>query len=114
MGEDCRLKISALAAVELARQAAFAGSPGSMHLDLVQDSCDEGWMHIRLRPGDLSGVPVARTDGITVYAPSEQVNLLRGLSLNYYGDLSGGGFLISAPSGAESCACGAGFREVKT
>ena len=64
------------------------------------------------KPGELSGVPIARTDGVTLYAPIDQIALLSGLSLNYYGDLSGGGFLISTPQGAEGCACGAGFRSL--
>ena len=39
-----------------------------------------------------------------------QLPLLQGLRLNYFGDLTGGGFLISTPEQAESCACGSGFR----
>ena len=102
--------ISSAAAAELGRQASFAESPGEMYLDLVEDSRGDGWWHIRLTPGQNHGVPLARTDGVTLYAPADQVPLLLGLSLNYYGDLSGGGFLISSPEGAEGCACGAGFR----
>jgi len=104
------LIITSTAAAELGRQSAFAGTPGVMYLDLLEDTCDEGWFHIRLQPGQHNGVPVARTDGITLYAPAEQLTLLKGLRLNYYGDLSGGGFLISPPEYSECCACGAGFR----
>ncbi len=110
MQKGLSLLITREAASELGRQAAFGGSPGVMHLDLQEDSCGEGWLHIRLRPGIHGGVPIARTDGITLYAPSQQVELLQGLKLNYYGDLSGGGFLISTPESAEGCACGSGFR----
>ncbi len=81
-----------------------------MHIDLVNDTCGEGWLHIRLRPGKFIGIPIARTDGVTLYAPEEQLPLFKGLILNYYGDLSGGGFLISSPEGSEGCSCGAGFR----
>ena len=106
------LKITPLAAAELGRQAAFAGTIGEMHLDLLEDTCGEGWLHIRLRPGNLKGVPLARTDGVTIYAPPSQLNMLIGLTLSYYGNLSGGGFLISSPDNTETCACGAGFRPV--
>lgn len=106
------LAITPPAAAELGRQASFAGTAGLMHLDLVDDSAGEGWMHVRLRPGDFSGVPVARADGVTLYAPADQLDVLSGLTLNYYGDLSGGGFLISSPEGTELCACGAGFRRL--
>ncbi len=104
------LTITSTAAAELGRQASFAGTPGVMHLDLLRDTCKEGWLHIRLSPGKSEGVPIARTDGITLYAPIEQLESLKGLRLHYYGDLSGGSFLISVPEGAEGCSCGSGFR----
>ncbi len=106
------MSISSSAATELARQASLSPTPGLMHIDLVEDTCGEGWLHIRLRSGTCKGVPIARTDGVTLFAPLDQVSLLDGLSLNYYGDLSGGGFLISSPIGTEGCACGAGFRSL--
>ena len=110
MQQGSSLIITHTAASELCRQAAFAGTPGVMHLDLVGDTCGDGWLHIRLKPGQNSGVPIARTDGITLYAPAEQSTILNGLTLSYFGDLSGGGFLISTPDGAEGCGCGGGFR----
>ena len=106
------LTISATAAAELNRQAAFAGTPGVMHIDLLEDKSGEGWLYIRIRPGKNEGVPFARTDGITLYAPSNQLVLFEGLNLNYFGDLSGGGFLISTPRRAEASACGSGFRRL--
>jgi Fe-S cluster assembly iron-binding protein IscA len=101
------LRITAAAAAELSRQAAVAGTPGLMHLDLLEGSC-ERWA-IRLRPGQLAGTPLARADGVTLFAPSEQRQLLTGLLLDYKGDLSGGGFLIRAAEGVRCCACGAAF-----
>ena len=110
MQKGLSLVITSTAAAELNRQAAYSGTPGVMHLDLLGDKCGEGWLHIRIRSGEHDGVPIARTDGITLYVPQTQMDILQGLKLNYFGDLSGGGFLISCPEGAESCACGAGFR----
>ena len=101
------LRLTAAAAAELGRQAAVAGTPGLMHLDLLEGSC-ERWA-IRLRPGQLAGTPLARADGVTLYAPSDQLPLLAGLQLDYKGDLSGGGFLIRATDGVRCCACGAAF-----
>lgn len=101
------LSISAAAAAELGRQAAVAGTPGLMHLDLIEGGC-ERWT-VRLRPGHLAGIPVARADGVTVYAPEAQSGLLSGLRLDYRGDLSGGGFLVQPPEGLVSCPCGAAF-----
>jgi Fe-S cluster assembly iron-binding protein IscA len=101
------LRLTAAAAAELGRQAAVAGTPGLMHLELVAGGCEE-WT-IRLRPGHLAGVPVARADGVTLYAPSQQLALLTGLSLDYRGDLSGGGFLVRGGDGLQCCACGAAF-----
>tara|TARA_B100000700_G_scaffold217248_1_gene239003 strand:- start:1971 stop:2321 length:351 start_codon:yes stop_codon:yes gene_type:complete len=106
------LTISASAVAELNRQAAFTGTPGVMHIDLVDDKCGEGWKYIRIRPGVNNGIPIARADGITLYARKDQILLFQGLNLNYYGDLSGGGFLISTPKGAEASPCGSGFRKL--
>ena len=57
------MQLTAAAAAELGRQAAVAGTPGLMHLDLVEGTCEQ-WV-IRLRPGHLAGTPVARADGLT-------------------------------------------------
>ncbi len=99
--------ITAAAAAELSRQAAAAGTPGLMHIDLLEGTC-ERWA-IRLRPGHLAGKPLARADGVTLYAQPEQVETLTGLQLDYKGDLSGGGFLVRSGDGIRSCACGAAF-----
>lgn len=101
------LRLTSSAAAELGRQAAVAGTPGLMHLDLVEGGCEQ-WT-IRLRPGHLAGVPVARADGMTLYAPAEQATQLTGLSLDYRGDLSGGGFLVRSGESIQTCACGAAF-----
>ena len=108
------LTITKSATAELLRQSAFGGTPGEMHIDLLPDGFGEGWLYIRLRPGKLTGIPLTRTDGITLFAPSEQISLLRDLTLDYFGDLSGGGFLISTPKGAETSVCGSGFRMEST
>jgi Fe-S cluster assembly iron-binding protein IscA len=107
MPKSHSLRLSASAAAELGRQAAVAGTPGLVHLDLVEGGC-ERWT-IRVRPGHLAGVPVARADGVTLYAPAEQLELLTGLTLDYRGDLSGGGFLVLPGEGVVSCACGSAF-----
>ena len=51
------LRLTAAAAAELGRQAAVAGTPGVMHIDLIDGSC-ERWV-IRIRPGHLAGVAMA-------------------------------------------------------
>ncbi len=107
------LTISVTAAAELNRQAAFTGTPGFMHIDLLDDKCGEGWKFISIRPGKNDGIPIARADGITLYTSQDQIHLFQGLTLNYFGDLSGGGFLISTPEGAESSPCGSGFRKLE-
>ncbi len=101
------LRLTAAAAAELGRQAAVAGTPGMMHLDLVDGGC-ERWV-IRIRPGNLAGVAVARADGITLFAPGDQCERLGSLELDYRGDLSGGGFLVRAGRELRICACGAAF-----
>jgi Fe-S cluster assembly iron-binding protein IscA len=102
------LRLTAAAAAELCRQAAVAGTPGLMHIDLQAGGC-EPWT-IRLRPGHLAGTPIARGDGITLHAPADQLDLLTGLQLDYRGDLSGGAFLVRPGPGVHTCICGAAFR----
>ncbi len=108
----CKLTVSKTAAAELIRQSAFGGTPGEMHIDLLPDGFGEGWLYIRLRCGNQAGTPIARTDGVTLFAPEEQMSLLKDLNLDYYSDLSGGGFLISTPEGAKPSTCGSGFKLV--
>ena len=67
------LRLTASAAAELGRQAAVAGTPGQMHLDLTPGECAEHV--IRIRPGHLAGVAVARADGVTLHAPKDQLKL---------------------------------------
>ena len=110
MPEIVNLFISQTAAAELSRQASFAGTPGEMFIDLINDPNDEGWLHILLKPGICNGTPIARTAGITLYGDSKKVSLLQGLTLDYYSDLSGGGFLISTPKNSIRCTCGSGFK----
>lgn len=107
MPKGYSLRLSTSAASELCRQAAVAGTPGLMHLDLVEGGCEQ-WT-IRLRPGHLAGTPIARADGITVYAPEQQIEILSGLDLDYRGDLSGGGFMVRSDNDLISCACGSAF-----
>ena len=104
------LIITKSATAELLRQSAFGGTPGEMHIDLLPDGFDEGWLYLRISCGNQSGIPVARNDGITLFAPEEKLSLLKGLKLDHYGDLSGGGFLISTPTGAKGSPCGSGFK----
>ena len=104
------LRLTAAAAAELGRQAAVAGTPGQMHLDLTPGECAQ---HVlRIRAGHLAGVAIARADGVTLHAPAEQLKLLEGLCLDYRSDLSGGGFLIRSGSGVEPCACGSAFSRL--
>ena len=113
MPEIVNLTISKTAAAELSRQASFAGTPGEMFIDLINDSNDEGWLHIRLKPGSMDGSPISRTEGITLFADSNKFSLFKGLTLDYYSDLSGGGFLISTPDNSVRCSCGSGFKLLK-
>lgn len=101
------LRLTATAAAELCRQAAVAGTPGMMHIDLLEGGC-EPWT-IRLRAGHLAGSPIARADGVTLHAPEGQLELLAGLQLDYRGDLSGGAFVVRPSAGVRTCACGAAF-----
>ena len=82
-----------------------------MTIDLAVDkNCSERWMHIKLRPGTCNGSPISRKERVILSADVKKFNLLKDLKLDYYGDLSGGGFLISTPKNAIRCSCGSGFK----
>ena len=101
------LRLTPAAAAELCRQAAVAGTPGLMHLDLLEGAC-EAWA-IRLRPAIWPARPWPGPTASPSIPPATQLPLLRGLQLDYKGDLSGGGFLVRSGPGVRSCACGAAF-----
>jgi len=102
------LRLTAAAAAELGRQAAVAGTPGQMHLELIPGECAQHV--IQIRPGHLAGIAIARADGVTLHSRRDQQTLLQGLCLDYRGDLSGGGFLIRRTPGIEPCDCGSAFN----
>nr|WP_225866479.1 AIR synthase [Prochlorococcus marinus] len=111
MIEIVNLLISQSAASELSSQASFGVSQGDMSIDLLEDkNCSEGWMHIKLKPSTLNASPISRTEGVTLYADVKKFNLLKDIKLDYYGDLSGGGFLISTPKNAKRFSSGSGFK----
>ena len=80
---------------------------------MQHDNLDVEWMFLRVNDWEESGIPVARTDGLTIYAPDSQKSLLDELTLDHYQDLTGGGFLISTPKGAIKSSCGSGFKFIK-
>ena len=83
------LIITKAASNELLRQSIYRGTPGKIFLYLQQDNLDVGWMFLRVNVWQESGIPVARTDGLTVYAPDSQKSLLDDLTLDHYQDLTG-------------------------
>ena len=106
------LQITPGAAAELCRLSVRGGEPGLAHLNLVEGSC-ETWA-LQIRAGSGAGVPLARAAGITLHGQPHQETLLRGMELDYRGDLSGGGFLLRGGEDVRSCACGTAFTRVLT
>jgi len=102
------------ASCELLRQSISRGSPGKVYVYLQPDKFEEGWMFLRVSDLNKSGIPIARTNGLTIYAPESQKSLLDGLTIDHYQDLTGGGFLITSPAGTEKSTCGSGFKFLKT
>ena len=108
------LVVTNSASSELIRQSISRGSPGEVYVHLQPDKFEEGWMFLRVSAWNNSGIPIARTDGLTVYVLESQKNLFDGLTVDHYQDLTGGGFLITAPTGAEKSTCGSGFKFINT
>ena len=66
------LIITKAASNELLRQSIYRGTPGKIFLYLQHDNLDVGWMFLRVNVWKESGIPLVRTDGLTVYAPDSQ------------------------------------------
>ena len=71
-------------------------------------------MFLRVNAWERSGVPIARTGGLTVYVLESQKNLFDWFTVDHYQDLTGGRFLITAPTGVEKSTCGTGFKFINT
>ena len=76
----------------------------------VDKNCSETWMHIKLRPVTCNECPISRTDGGILSADVKNFNLLKDLESDYYGDLSGGRFLISKQKMQNLVSCGSRFK----
>ncbi|KKZ15200.1 MAG: hypothetical protein TH68_01695 [Candidatus Synechococcus spongiarum 142] len=100
-------QITPQAAAELSRQAALTSRPGVASLELQPGGC-QGWALI-IRAGVVVGDPMARTDGITLWAHQDTVNQLESMHLDHHHDLRGGGFILRGPKDVQFCTCGVSF-----
>ncbi|TGG83854.1 MAG: AIR synthase [Aphanocapsa feldmannii 277cV] len=107
MTSAASFQLSAAAAAELCRQAAQTQRHNVATLALHAGDC-AAWV-LDVRPGIDEGIAIARGDGITLHAAACHLEHIRGLSLDYRGDLRGGGFVLQGPADVEICACGAAF-----
>ena len=107
---NMRFQLTQMAVAELLRLSLVAETQGNCYIDFLADVHDNGMMHIRIRPGCYNGEPIYRSNGVTLYASTSQLQLLNGLTLSYVDNIGGGGFLITTPPGSEPCSCGSGFR----
>ena len=53
-----------------------------MFIDLINDLDNEGWLHIRLKPGDCNGCPISRAEGLILFADSIKFSLFTGVVLD--------------------------------
>ncbi len=61
---------------------------------------------------DVKNTPIdleADLDGIKVVVDAKSAKFLQGSSLEYTGNLIGGGFKVENPNAARSCGCGTSF-----
>jgi len=63
----------------------------------------------QLRDGDLS----QEFDGVTLVCDPRSATFLQGATLNYTGNLIGGGFKFDNPNAGRSCGCGTSFTPKK-
>ena len=107
MARHTPFRITPQAAAELGRQAALTSRPGVASLELQPGGC-RSWVLI-IRAGVVVGEPMARTDGITLWASRDTLNQLESMNLDHHHDLRGGGFILRGPEDVEFCTCGISF-----
>lgn len=100
-------RVTPAAAAELCRQAARTPRPGAATLELQAGGC-EAWA-VSIRAGTADGEPIARADGITLFATRDAAGQLAGMSLDHHCDLRGAGFVFSGPADMQMCSCGTSF-----
>jgi iron-sulfur cluster assembly protein len=90
---------------------------------IAKDGRPEVFLRVGVKGGGCSGfeyvlkLDVKQTpfdvelslDGVRVVSDSKSAKFLQGSSLEYTGNLIGGGFKIENPNAARSCGCGSSF-----
>ncbi len=107
MARHAPFQITPQAAAELSRLAALTSRPGVASLELQPGGC-QSWALI-IRAGAVVGEPMARTDGMTLWASRDTVNQLESMRLDHHHDLRGGGFILRGPKDVQFCTCGIAF-----
>ncbi|KKZ12095.1 MAG: hypothetical protein TE42_05815 [Candidatus Synechococcus spongiarum SP3] len=107
MARHIPFQITPQAAAELIRQAALTSRPGVASLELQPGGC-QSWVLV-IRTGVVVGEPVARTDGMTLWAHQDTANHLESMHLDHRHDLRGGGFILRGPKDVQFCTCGVAF-----
>ena len=100
-------RITPGAAAELCRQAARTPRPGTATLKLRAGGCEA--LAIAIQAGKAEGEPIARADGITLFASRDAAGQLAGMSMDLRGDLRGAGFVLGGPPEVRICSCGTSF-----
>ena len=107
MARHAPFRITPQAAAELSRQAALTSRPGVASLELQPGGC-QSWVLV-IRAGVVVGEPMARTDGMTLWADQDTADHLESMELDHHHDLRGGGFILRGPKDVQFCTCGVAF-----
>ena len=107
MARRAPFQITSQAAAELSRQAALTSRPGVASLDLQPGGC-QSWVLV-IRAGVAVGEPMARADGMTLWAHRDATRQLESMQLDHHHDLRGGGFILRGPKDVQFCTCGIAF-----
>ncbi len=107
---DFPVQVSADALVQIRRIMARQGRPDSyLRMGVKGGGCSGLEYVIRLeeapRPTDLS----VEIEGIRLLCDPKSAIYLAGSTLNYTGNLIGGGFQFDNPNAGRSCGCGTSF-----
>lgn len=79
------------------------------YLRLIPGGCADWTYCLNPNPSPRQPITMLDCDGICLAIPTDQLNLVKDLTIDYAEDLVGGGFRFTNPLAQRTCGCGNAF-----
>ena len=81
-----------------------------LRVDIVPGGCSGFEYSLELDDSIMDSDKIIEEKGVKIIISNEHISMLKGAKLDYVDSMQGGGFKITNPNAAGSCACGSSFR----